>query len=239
MEIEFPTLTALNAEVALRRTSKPEIVVLPSDDPKSRRIGFVVGAPTAAVGGEDDNYLFVRMKNLTQSELQDLTGFLTQAEPELDNLWDAGLMSDVMDKAEELSEGERGALVDQAKLPSTEQMAEWVSIVESGIQAARLPWGTQRIGGSPFTFYWGMIRFKEHHVGLQVKTDHLGLDVYVAVSEGPLWSNHRYLQRVAWADPAFSAAWVTEHVTEAVRVFEAEPQCQCRYHKDIRAGRIL
>ena len=228
METEYLTLAALMVEVTARREAGEE--VLDANDAKTRRIGFVVG----------DDYLFVRMSRLSTEQLKSVPGFIEQPEPEMANLWDDGLMNDVMDKADELTEGERGAAVDQAKLPTPEKMAEWVAVVQAGIKQAGIHnMDKQSIGGSPFTFYWSDGDFKRHHVNLRLKTDHLGLDVFVAVQEGPLWGSYRYAKRIAWVDQAFSADWVCQQVAAAKRVFDSEPQCECKRHQDIRSGRVL
>lgn len=236
METEFPTLTALTTEITSRRAFKPDVVVLPADDPKSRRVGFVVGSQTATLA-EEDEYLFVRMKNLTSAEMSTLTGFVSQTEPDLAGLWDAGIMNDVMDKAEELSDGERGAAVDQAKLPSTKQMAAWCDIVQEGITQAGLDWTAHSPGGSPFTFRWGTGGgWKEHHGRVEVCTDHLGVTFCVGEKDGLFWGNIFDETRLTWSSTGITPARVATHVEAIYNRFKDIPQCQCEDHIDRRAG---
>ena len=240
MEIEYPTLPLLTDAIGHRREAGD--IGLTANDTKTRRVGFVVG-PTGPSPASADEYHFVRMKNLTPTEMASLPEFIEQVPPDLAGMWDRGIESDIMDKTDELAEGERVARVSPALLPSSEQMAVYVALIEQGLRDAGFDWATRSYPASPFTFSWGTASRKEHHTILELRTDHAGVNVTVGDKDGVEWSGIQYAQRIAWADATEERgwpvpAWVALYAKRAMGYYEVAPQCDCRDHQDRRTGRF-
>lgn len=231
-EVRHGSLEELEAELDRRRDAGH--LLRRADDPKGRRLGWV--------DLEDGAYLYVPFAKLTAAEIaragEQAAGGQDDAPLEAlpEDIWADGIESDVMDKMEELAEGEARAA--SHILPSPEQMAGWLATVEAGVRAAGLDWEMRSYAASPFTFTWGEEAFREHHGAVEVRTDHLGVTATSGTRYGVEWGGS-IRQRVDWFDPEFTVEGVRDLVQDAHAHYKKFPRCECEYHRNLRAGRVL
>jgi len=220
--LRFGTLAELDAEAQRRREAGHE--VLPGDDVKGRRFGFL--------DATTEEYLFVTFGNLSASQIQ--ARVAGEAEPELTALFEERLEHDLSDEELMLAAGEREAAKNWDKFPTPEQMAARVEAIQQALRVYDIePRG--RRAGDPFRAVWSRFAHEEHHGFISVTTDHLGITCLVT-PDGE-WTRALHLTRLAWAEGQTEAditTWMSEQMAVMWSLYKGIPQCECQEHRQRR-----